>query len=191
MLGDTEAVIPPDTMGGLHPVVVTKLIPATLVPIGQHLPSRFLTSGTLCAVVETEPGVGSAGELCRGLAVGHLAIPPDMPLTVKKVVISLAVGAGALFATAALAAPLANGLVAIPDNGVENVRMVCNEYGRCWRERGQRRVIIQDSYNYAPRERYIERRGYYDGGYYNNGPSVGIGVGPGGVGIGFGAGPRW
>ena len=47
-------------------------------------------------------------------------------------------------------------------------------------------------YNYyAPRERYIERRGYYDGGYYNSGPSVGIGVGPGGVGIGFGAGPRW
>ena len=73
--------------------------------------------------------------------------------------------------------------------------MVCDQYGRCWRDRGSRRVIIQDSYNYAPRERYIEQRGYYDGaydgGYYSNGPSVGIGVGPGGVGIGFGAGPRW
>jgi hypothetical protein len=47
------------------------------------------------------------------------------------------------------------------------------------------------SYNYAPRERYIERRGYYEGGYYDNGPSVGIGVGPGGVGFGVGVGPRW
>jgi hypothetical protein len=109
----------------------------------------------------------------------------------NKTIISLALGVGALFATAASAAPLARGLAVIPDNGIENVRMVCNEYGRCWRERGQRRVIVEDSYNYAPRERYIERRGYNDGGYYNNGPSVGIGVGPGGVGIGFGAGPRW
>jgi hypothetical protein len=108
-----------------------------------------------------------------------------------KAIISLAAGASALFATAASAAPLSNGIAVVPDNGIENVRMVCNEYGRCWQERGQRRVIVEDSYNYAPRERYIERRGYYDGGYYNNGPSVGIGVGPGGVGIGLGAGPRW
>ena len=109
----------------------------------------------------------------------------------NKLIISLALGASAMFATAASAGPLSNGLAVIPDNGIENVRMICNEYGRCWRERGQRRVIIDDSYNYAPRELYIERRGYYDGGYYNDGPSVGIGVGPGGVGIGFGAGPRW
>ena len=101
----------------------------------------------------------------------------------NKTIISLTLGAGALFATAASAAPLAHGLAVIPDNSIENVRMVCNEYGRCWRERGQRRVIVEDSYNYAPRERYIERRGYYDGGYYNNGPSVGIGVGPGGLGL--------
>jgi hypothetical protein len=104
----------------------------------------------------------------------------------NKVIISLALGAGALFATAASAAPLSNGIAVMPDNGIENVRMVCNEYGRCWRERGQRRVIIRDSYDYAPRERYIERRGYY-----NEGPSVGIGVGPGGFGVGVGVGPRW
>jgi hypothetical protein len=117
----------------------------------------------------------------------------------NKAIISLAVGASALFASAASAAPLANGIGVMPYNGIENVRMVCDEYGRCWRDRGSRRVIIQDSYDYAPRERYIEQRGYYDGeqrgyydgGYYNNGPSVGIGVGPGGVGIGVGAGPRW
>ena len=57
--------------------------------------------------------------------------------------------------------------------------------------RGGSRVVIErdygDSYNYyAPRERYIERRGYYD-----DGPRVGIGVGPGGVGVGVGVGPRW
>ena len=107
----------------------------------------------------------------------------------KKVMISLALGASALFATAASAAPLTKGVAVMPDNGIENVRMVCNEYGRCWRDR--RRVVVEDSYGYAPRERYIERRGYYDGGYYNEGPSVGIGVGPGGVGVGIGVGPRW
>jgi len=107
----------------------------------------------------------------------------------SKVMISLALGASALFATAASAAPPSNGVVAMPDNGIEQVRMVCNEYGRCWQQRG-RRVIVEDSYGYAPRERYIERRGYYDGyegGYYNRGPSVGIGIGP----VGIGVGPGW
>jgi hypothetical protein len=82
----------------------------------------------------------------------------------------------------------------LSDNGLENVRMVCDDYGRCYRTRSGRRVVIQqeygDSYDYVPRERYIERRGYYGGGY-DNGPSVGIGVGPGGVGFGVGVGPRW
>src|SRR3954463_15100396 len=108
----------------------------------------------------------------------------------RKFIIPLAIGASALFATAASAAPLSNGLTVMPDNGIENVRMVCDEFGRCYRDRS-RRVVIErgygDSYNYyAPRERYIERRGYY-----NEGPSVGIGVGPGGVGFGVGVGPRW
>lgn len=114
----------------------------------------------------------------------------------KNVLISLAIGgAGALFASGANAAPLSVNPSMLLDNGIENVRLVCDDYGRCYRTRGGRRVVIQqyygDSYNYVPRERYVERRGYYDGGYYNNGPSVGIGVGPGGVGVGFGAGPRW
>jgi hypothetical protein len=77
---------------------------------------------------------------------------------------------------------------------VQQVRLVCDDAGRCYRTRGGRRVVVQeygDSYNYAPRERYIERRGYYNDGYYNNGPSVGIGVGPGGVGVGVGVGSRW
>ena len=110
----------------------------------------------------------------------------------NKVLIALALGASALFATAASAAPLSNGIAVMPDNSIENVRWSATNSGRCWRQRGARRVVVEDSYNYyAPRERYIERRGYYDGGYYNSGPSVGIGVGPGGVGVGFGVGPRW
>jgi hypothetical protein len=59
--------------------------------------------------------------------------------------------------------------------------MVCNENGRCWRERSERRVIIRDpndSYGYAPRERYIERRGYEDrGGIGFRAPGVSIGIG--------------
>jgi hypothetical protein len=115
----------------------------------------------------------------------------------KNLIISLALGAGALFASAATAAPLSSGAMMLPDSAIENVRMVCDEYGRCYRTRSGRRVVIQqeygNSYNYAPRDRYIERRGYYGGGggYYNDGPNVGIGVGPGGVGVGVGVGPRW
>jgi hypothetical protein len=113
----------------------------------------------------------------------------------KNVVMSLALGAGALLAPAATAAPLSSGAMMFPDSAIENVRLVCDEYGRCYRTRGGRRVVIQqeygDSYNYVPRDQYIERRGYYGGGYYNDGPSVGIGVGPGGVGVGVGVGPRW
>jgi hypothetical protein len=96
----------------------------------------------------------------------------------NKLAISLAVGAGALFATAASAAPLSVGAVAA-DGNIQNVRMVCDQYGHCWRQRGERRVIIDNSYDYAPRERYYDRRDYYD-----RGPGVGINV-PG-VSIGIG-----
>jgi len=113
---------------------------------------------------------------------------------VKSVLVSLVLGAGAAVASAANAAPLPAGPVMMPDSGIEDVRLVCDDNGRCFRTRGGQRVVVQeygDSYGYAPRERYIERRGYYGGGYYNDGPSVGIGVGPGGVGVGVGVGPRW
>ena len=98
----------------------------------------------------------------------------------NKLIITLAVGASALFVTAATAAPLANGVTALPSD-IENVRMVCDENGRCWRERGERQVIIRerDSYGYAPRERYIERRGYDEdrGGVRFRAPGVSVGIG--------------
>ena len=96
----------------------------------------------------------------------------------NKLAISFAVGASALFATAATAAPLTAGLSVAHDSKIQNVRMVCDENGRCWRERGDRRVI-RDSYGYdAPRERYIERRGYEErGGIGIRVPGVSVGIG--------------
>jgi hypothetical protein len=112
----------------------------------------------------------------------------------KTLAIALLAGAAALAAGSAKASDVyMSGEYANPDL-VQQVRLVCDDAGRCYRTRGGRRVVIQeygDSYNYAPRERYIERRGYYDSGYYNSGPSVGIGVGAGGVGVNVGVGPRW
>ena len=98
--------------------------------------------------------------------------------------ISLAVGASSFVMTAASAAPLSADLLVAPESNIQNVRMVCNENGRCWRERGERRVIRErgDSYGYAPRERYIERRGYYDedrGGIGFSAPGVSVGIGTG------------
>jgi hypothetical protein len=101
----------------------------------------------------------------------------------NKLVISLAVGAGALFVTAASAAPLSADVSVTPESNIQNVRMVCNENGRCWRQRSERRVIIRDpddSYGYAPRERYIERRGYEErGGIGFSAPGVSVGIGTG------------
>jgi hypothetical protein len=102
----------------------------------------------------------------------------------NKIAISFVVGASALFATAATAAPLTANQSVGPDSNVQTVRMVCNEDGRCWRQRGDRRVIIRDSYGYdAPREQYIERRGYEGRGYEERG---GIGFRAPGVSVGIG-----
>jgi hypothetical protein len=93
------------------------------------------------------------------------------------------IGASALLMTAASAAPLSANVTVAPESNIQNVRMVCNDNGRCWRE-GERRVIIRDrdAYGYAPRDRYIERRGYdrdYEdrGGIGFSAPGVSVGVG--------------
>lgn len=92
----------------------------------------------------------------------------------NKLAISIAIGPSALFVNAATAAPMTNVHTnAKLDSAVENVRLVCDEDGRCYRSRGGRRVVIQqqygETYNYQPRERYIEQRGYY-----NDEPHVGF-----------------
>jgi len=99
----------------------------------------------------------------------------------KFIALTMAAEAGTLLVTAASAAPLSANVSVAPESNVQNVRMVCNEDGRCWRERGERRVIIRDgrdAYGYAPRERYIERRGYEDrGGIGFSAPGVSVGIG--------------
>jgi hypothetical protein len=88
------------------------------------------------------------------------------PLTRQHLVslTQLLAGASALLVTAASAAPLSPNASVVPESNIQNVRRVCSESGHCWRERGERRIIIRehhDSYGYAPRrERYIKRGGY-------------------------------
>ena len=106
----------------------------------------------------------------------------------RKLTIMLLAGAGILSAGGAKASDIyARGEYINPDL-VQQVRMVCNEDGRCYRTRGGSRVIIQDSYNYAPRERYIERRSYRD---WDDGPRAGVGFQAPGVSVGVGVGDRW
>jgi hypothetical protein len=47
----------------------------------------------------------------------------------NNLAISLAVGASALFMTAASAAPLSADLSVTPESNIQNVRMVCDENG--------------------------------------------------------------
>ena len=98
----------------------------------------------------------------------------------KFLTIALAAAASTLVMTAASAAPLSTAVPSAGESNIQNVRMVCNEDGRCWRERGERRVIIRDnrdSYGYAPRERYRERREYEDRGVGIRVPGVSVGIG--------------
>ena len=105
----------------------------------------------------------------------------------RNVSLALLAGAAAILATGAQAAPMQGGSAALArDNPVEQVRLVCNEWGRCWHERRGRRVIIDNSYDYAPRERFVERRRYY-----HDEPRAGIGFSAPGVSVGVGVGNRY
>jgi hypothetical protein len=98
----------------------------------------------------------------------------------KKLILSIA-AATALLTTAAVAAPLSPSAVGAEAGiATEQVRLVCDEYGRCYRTRGPR--YVQRGYGYGggydrgygyggPR---YERRGYYGGG-----PSIGFSFGGG------------
>ena len=99
----------------------------------------------------------------------------------NKIALSFAVGASALFVTGATAAPLAINRLVASEGNVQNVRMVCDDSGRCWRQHSERRVIVRESYGYdVPRERYVQRRGYEErGGIGFNAPGVSVGIGTG------------
>jgi hypothetical protein len=92
----------------------------------------------------------------------------------KKIAILLLAGSGALLAHGAMAADISETrLIGVSEPGIEQVRLVCDEFGQCYRTRPRRVIIDQDAYDYGPRERYIEHRHYYD-----DGPRVGVYGGP-------------
>ena len=99
--------------------------------------------------------------------------------------------ASALLATSASAAPLISQNSAVSPAS-ENVRLVCDEYGRCFRSRGyarryrgsyayQPQVYVEPSYGYSQRSYGYSQPGYgYNNGYYGGGPSIGFSFGGGG-----------
>jgi hypothetical protein len=97
----------------------------------------------------------------------------------RKLTLTFLAGAGALIASSAYAADE----IQIGDSSLQlhQARLVCNDAGQCWQTRGDRRVIIGDSY-YAPRRYYRD----YDRGYYRE-PGIGV-RGPG---FSFGIGPDY
>ena len=90
---------------------------------------------------------------------------------------------GAVSIGSASAMPFNNVTAAPGESLVQDVRVVCDRYQRCWNTNARRtyraaRPYYDDSYSY-------NNRGYYGGpgyGYYS-GPRVGIGVGPFGFGV--------
>ncbi|ANW01012.1 hypothetical protein [Bradyrhizobium icense] len=102
----------------------------------------------------------------------------------RKIAIGLLAGAGALLAGSANATDVYTESEYSNSDLIQQVRMVCDDNGRCYRTRGSSRVIVRDSYAYAPRGRYIERRHYRDrdwddgprAGFRAPGVSVGVGV---------------
>ncbi|WP_213255387.1 hypothetical protein [Bradyrhizobium sp. sBnM-33] len=88
--------------------------------------------------------------------------------------------AATLLASAATAAPFNPTMIGSGEiAGVDQVRLVCNEFGRCYRTRGPRYVQPY----YGSDDGYVVRRsyGYYGGsgydrgyGYYRGGPSIGF-----------------
>src|SRR6266850_7919240 len=91
----------------------------------------------------------------------------------RKLAIALLAGAGALCAgSAANATDIYSSSEYSNSDLVQQVRLVCDEDGRCYRTRGGSRVIVRDSYAYAPRERYIEQRRYRDW----DEPRAGVGI---------------
>ncbi|MGY3075941.1 hypothetical protein ACVWZZ_002312 [Bradyrhizobium sp. LM6.10] len=98
--------------------------------------------------------------------------------------IALGAVAAALLGSAAVAAPLNPTAAGSTEaSAIDQVRLVCTEYGRCYRTRGPRyvqRYYGGDDDEYAVRRSYGYYGGpsYYDRGYsYYGGPSIGFSFG--------------
>lgn len=101
----------------------------------------------------------------------------------RSIAIGLLAGASALISGSANANDVYTSSEYTNSDLVQQVRMVCDEDGRCYRTRGGSRVIVRDSYAYTPRERYIEHRRYRD---WDGGPRAGVGFRAPGVSVGVG-----
>ncbi|HEY0567732.1 MAG TPA: hypothetical protein VGD13_06320 [Xanthobacteraceae bacterium] len=101
-----------------------------------------------------------------------------------KTLLSIA-GATMLLASAASAAPLSPTAVGTSEaSNIDQVRLVCNQYGRCWRTRGPRYAYrgYDDGYYGGRGYGYYGGPGYgpgYGRGYYGGGPSIGFSFGGG------------
>ncbi|MGY8668703.1 hypothetical protein Q3C01_40930 [Bradyrhizobium sp. UFLA05-109] len=103
----------------------------------------------------------------------------------RTTMIALLASVGALAATgAAKAADIYTTSEYTNPDLVQQVRLVCDDTGRCYRTHNGARVIIRDrdSYNYMPRDRYYERRTYRD---YDR-PRAGVDIHAPGVSVGVG-----
>ena len=109
----------------------------------------------------------------------------------RTLTIALLAGVGALAATSgAKASDIYTSSEYTNPDLVQQVRLVCDDAGRCYRTRGGARVIVRDSYNYMPRERYYERRTYHRD--WDDGPRACVGIRAPGVSVGVGVGDdRW
>jgi len=91
---------------------------------------------------------------------------------------------GAISIGSAAAMPMGNVSPVLGESDVQQARVVCNSYGRCYNTRRTYRSVRRyyaPGYAYAPGygPGYYGNPGY---GYYN-GPRVGIGIGPFGFGV--------
>jgi len=110
----------------------------------------------------------------------------------RTIAIAILAGVGALsVGSAARASDIIGTTDYATPGSVHQVRMICDEDGRCYRSRGGR-ASVRDSYGYdQPRERYIERRTYRDRDW-DDGPRAGVGIRAPGVSVGVGVGnDRW
>jgi hypothetical protein len=115
----------------------------------------FLPERKASAALVTEGSLQGGGTAMRTFAIALLA------------------GASALAATSVARADEITTM-----DGVQQARLVCNDYGRCWHEPSDRVIIHRDVY---PRDRYYYGHDYYRDrpGIGFNAPGVHIGVGPG------------
>lgn len=105
--------------------------------------------------------------------------------------IALLAGVGALAAASgAKAADLYTTSEYTSPDLIQEVRLVCDDAGNCYRTHRGARVIVRDSYATMPRERYYERRTYRDRDY-DYGPRAGVGFRAPGVSVGVGVDDRW